>query len=765
MTLPASLAAIDRREVRCMSGKDQCIQPAHGMTRKRPRPARPDSPPPSPAPPVASVRPRSFAGDALVIAAVALGLRLVHVWQMRDTLFFSVLMGDSRGYDTWAREIASGDWLGREVFYQAPLYPYFLGTLYSLFGRDLLIVRLVQAGLGALACVAVGYAARRLIGWQAGFVAGLMLALYPPAIFFDGLIQKSVLDVVFMTLSIALVARLARADARPRLWIALGAALGALSLTRENAVVLVAVVIAWSLLCDRTRMKTAAGESSRSATSRLAPMIAVLAGLAIVLTPVLVRNYRVGGGFYLTTSQFGSNLFIGNNASADGSYVALRAGRGSPEYERIDAKALAEQATGRALTPGEVSDYWVGRTRDFITSQPDDWLRLMARKVRLLVSRTEVIDTESQESHAEYSGPLRALGSLWHFGIALPLAVLGAFVLWPERRRLWVLYAMAAGYALSVIAFFVVARYRHPLVPLILPFSAAGAIAIVSSFRRERRAPAVAFAFAALAAVFANWPLSQSGSAKAITENNLATALQDEGRLDEAIDRYKRALAFDGGYAPALNNLGTALRAAGRLDEAVATYGQALSASGDAANVHYNLGNALMARGDSVGAIVEFRAALAANPRFVEAMNNLGQALEASGQREQAIASFRQALALDDRSAVAHGNLANALASAGAVREAASHFERAAALDPANAAIRYDYGSMLLEAGLFDAAVNELRRAIQIKADYAEAHNNLGIALASQGRLSEAISYWEEAIRLKPDFADARQNLRKARGK
>ena len=763
-TPAASLAATDRREVRSMSGEDQCIQPAQGMTRKRPRPARPASPPPSPAPPVASP-PRRFAVDALVIAAVALLLRLVHVYQMQDTLFFSVLMGDSRGYDTWAREIASGDWLGREVFYQAPLYPYFLGTLYSLFGRDLLMVRLVQAGLGALSCVALGYAVRQLIGRQAGLVAGLMLALYAPAIFFDGLMQKSVLDVVFMTVSLALVARLACADPGPRLWFALGGALGALSLTRENALGLVVVVIAWSLLADRSPRTTAVGESSRGVLTRIAPMVAVLAGLAVVLTPVLVRNYRVGGSFHLTTSQFGTNLFIGNNAAADGSYVALRAGRGSPEYERVDATALAEQATGRTLTPGEVSDYWLGRTWDFITSQPAAWLRLMAHKVRLLASRTEVIDTESQESHAEYSWPLRALGSVWHFGIALPLAVLGAFVLWPERRRLWVLYAMAAGYALSVIAFFVVARYRHPLVPLLLPFSAAGAIAIVSSFRRERRAPVAAFAFAAVAAVVANWPLSLSGSAKAITENNLATALQEDGRLDEAIDRYKRALAFDATYAPALNNLGTALRAAGRLDEAVAIYGQALSSSSDAANVHYNLGNALMARGDAAGAIVAFRAALAASPRFVEAMNNLGQALEAAGQRGQAIDAFRQVLALDERSAMAHSNLANALASAGAVREAAPHFERAAALEPGNAAIRYDYGSMLIEAGLFDAAASELRRAIAIKPDYAEAYNNLGIALASQGRLSEAITQWQEAVRLKPDFIDARQNLERARRK
>ena len=72
-------------------------------------------------------------------------MRLVHVWQMRRSPFFTVLMGDSRGYDEWARRIAGGEWIGRDVFYQAPLYPYMLGVIYAIAGRHLLLVRLVQA--------------------------------------------------------------------------------------------------------------------------------------------------------------------------------------------------------------------------------------------------------------------------------------------------------------------------------------------------------------------------------------------------------------------------------------------------------------------------------------------------------------------------------------------------------------------------------------------------------------------------------------------
>ena len=68
---------------------------------------------------------------AAAIFVLALAVRLLHVWQIRSAPFFSVLMGDSRGYDEWAQRIAGGDWFGHEVFYQAPLYPYLLGVIYT----------------------------------------------------------------------------------------------------------------------------------------------------------------------------------------------------------------------------------------------------------------------------------------------------------------------------------------------------------------------------------------------------------------------------------------------------------------------------------------------------------------------------------------------------------------------------------------------------------------------------------------------------------
>src|SRR4029453_13158695 len=109
--------------------------------RKRAAPAAPAQSGHEPGLPPSPGRLPIFVG---LVAGVALLLRLVHVWQISRAPFFSVLMGDARGYDAWAQQIAAGDWIGRDVFYQAPLYPYFLGIIYSVAGHTLLGVRLVQ---------------------------------------------------------------------------------------------------------------------------------------------------------------------------------------------------------------------------------------------------------------------------------------------------------------------------------------------------------------------------------------------------------------------------------------------------------------------------------------------------------------------------------------------------------------------------------------------------------------------------------------------
>ena len=84
--------------------------------------------------------------------------------------------------------------------------------------------------------------------------------------------------------------------------------------------------------------------------------------------------------------------------------------------------------------------------------------------------------------------------------------------------------------------------------------------------------------------------------------NNLGNALKEQGKLDEAVACYRRALELKPDFAEAHNNLGIALKDQGKLDEAVACYRRALELKPDFAEAHDNLGGALEEIGDLRGA-------------------------------------------------------------------------------------------------------------------------------------------------------------------
>jgi len=703
------------------------------------------------------VRLDSFLPYALAIFLVSLVVRVLHLSQIRTAPFFTLLMGDAQSYHAWAQQIAGGDWIGSDVFYQAPLYPYFLGLVYTLLGDGPMIVRLCQAVIGSLACVFLAFAGWRLFSKPVGIVAGLMLAVYAPAIFFDGLIQKSVLDAFLLCLALALLSGLVAHPDRRWPWLWVGLTIGCLMLTRENAMVFVFAILFWLLWYQRHLAK-----------ERLVLAGFLLAGLAIVLLPVATRNKVVGGEFHLTTSQLGPNFYIGNNENASGIYQPLRPGRGDPRFERQDATELAERATGRELTPAAVSRYWTRRALAYIWTQPGDWVGLMGRKLMLAWNASEVADTEDQLSYADRSFVLRASSRVWHFGVLAPLALFGVWATWPRRNELTLVYLLLAAYTLALVAFAVIARYRYPLVPFLILFASAGVVSIgqLGQLLRTTPRPRLAWGVAATVAlaVFSNWPLYSMVRMRAVTDNNVGTELQARGELAEAIALYRDALAREPNYAVAHSNLGNALAANGQLDEAITHHRMALELTPDDADSHFNLANALTAQSELMDAISEFREALRIAPGFAEAHLNLGNAFVSLGQVEAAADHYRQAAELEPGFAKAHLNLGSAFVLLGQLEEAADHYRQAAELEPERVEAFNNLGQIATAQGHLDEGVARFREALEIDPDFADAHSNLGAVLQQIGEVDEAVTHFRRAVELRPESASAHNDLGMALG-
>ncbi|MBV9463961.1 MAG: glycosyltransferase family 39 protein [Verrucomicrobiae bacterium] len=537
---------------------------------------------------------------------------MAQVWR---SPVFELLVGDGFVYDRWAERIASGDWLGRSVFYQSPLYPYFMAVLYAIFGHAPGVVRVAQAILSSAACAALARAGGLFAPRFGGKWAGVLLALYGPALFFDAIIQKASLD-LFLTCATLWTVAEAWVEGKPRWSFAAGVACGLLALNRENALLLVPLIPAGFAIFDRER-----------AIPRMRMASWCLLGSACVLLPVGARNAVVGGEFHLTTSQFGPNFYIGNRPGADGLYHPLRTGRGSALLEQTDATELAEQALGRKLGPREVSDFWTEQTIRGIEKQPGAWAKLMLRKAVLVWNAREIPDSEDPILYRERSWILRSLSTVWNFAVLAPLAAAGLFATW-NWRRLWPVYVMLAGLWFSLALFFLFARYRFPLVPPLLVGAAVLPAALREFNGNWKRLAGPIAAFALMAAVAAA-PLAKVEHPAVLAHFNLGVTLAGRGRNAEAEAEYRKALAEMPAWFPARVNLAKVLADQGRGDEALAEYEKVLKAQPKNAYAHVNVGNLLLARGKAAEAREHFAAALRAEPGMPEAQAGLRAADQA----------------------------------------------------------------------------------------------------------------------------------------
>jgi len=641
------------------------------------------------------------------ILLLAFAFRFAYLLEATALPLFHTPISDAQAYWDWSDRIAAGDWLGDSVFYQAPLYPYFLALVKLVVGADPWNVRLIQIALGSLACGVLFLAGREFFSRRAGIVAGVLLALYPPAIFFDTLIQKANLGLVWMTLLLWLLARVQKRAGAWRTG-ATGLLLGLLMLTREETLLLVPVLAVWLLV----------GRPARSIGRRALGLGAFGLGLALVLLPVVWRNANVGGELVLTTSQAGTNFYIGNGPKAVGIYVPLKPGRGDPSYERADAIDLAEAALGRELTPQEVSSYWFDAAFAQIRSHPVQWLGLLLHKARLLVNWYEIPDAEDLYFFERSSHVLRVLGIALHLGVLLPLAAAGAVLCSARWRELAVLYAVLGALACGVIGFYLMARYRYPLVPGLALLGGAGLVAGFERVRARRwrdLAPAGGVLVAALA--LCNVTIYARDFQLAQSYHNSGVALEQQHRLAEAASAYREALRLQPSVVETWSALGEALRKLKRSDEAIDAFQEARRLQPEEWRHSLQIGVLWLEQQEFERAVGALRRATATAGAGDEAWKALASAAQNTGRWREASDAWRRARVLDPADPATQQELAFLLATCPdpAVRNGAEALAIAEAV--AAQADASDLGALDVlaaaqaENGRFDAALSTIRRA------------------------------------------------------
>ncbi len=267
-----------------------------------------------------------------------------------------------------------------------------------------------------------------------------------------------------------------------------------------------------------------------------------------------------------------------------------------------------------------------------------------------------------------------------------------------------------------------------------------------------------------------------------------------QGKLDQATQSYRQALALAPDDVGALVNLGFVLSEQQRDADARPLLERAIQLNAQQEDALYTLAVIDRRSGRLDACIEHLRAALAAKPDFTPCRIDLCQMLFDRGERDEAAAVVDAGLTLEPDSADLHFCRGNLQLAAGRGDDAATSFERALTIAPPHDAVRRQLGDLRLAQGQLEAALrayravhvslpaedaprlhklgmafhqrNSLPAAVQcyeaalaLQSTLAEAHGCLGAALQAQGQSDAAILQYEEAIRLKPDYATAHDSL------
>jgi tetratricopeptide (TPR) repeat protein/peroxiredoxin len=158
--------------------------------------------------------------------------------------------------------------------------------------------------------------------------------------------------------------------------------------------------------------------------------------------------------------------------------------------------------------------------------------------------------------------------------------------------------------------------------------------------------------------------------------NNLGVIATREGRVDEAVENFQRALQLSPDHLLSLDNLGNAYRLQKRGDDARKVLEHALAIAPDDPEANYSLGMVFAQANDSAKAYEYLQRALHARPAYPEALNNLGILYLRTDRRDQAVASFEECIRIAPAFDQAYLNLARVYAIEGARDQARGVLEQ-----------------------------------------------------------------------------------------
>jgi tetratricopeptide (TPR) repeat protein len=678
------------------------------------------------------------------IILVAIFLRAAYLVEILDAPDFDLPLADAAFKDYWARAMLSGDFtplpgtpdpeIETTPYVRPPAYPFFLAFVYLLSGGSYLAVRVIQMAVG-LGSIYLGFLlGRRLFAPAVGLLSAAFMAVYWVFIYFEGELNAPSL-LVFLFLSLVLLLMKWQERLTVRLALLTGLVFGLLILDRSETILLMPFLLLWAWWAS-------AAAQPRSQVIR--GLAAFVAAVVLCIAPVTLRNYVKSGEFVVISTIGGLNLYAGNNPQADGSFPNISFEPLFGVNKTVDhvifpqlVEALERKTGQENLQHSDLQRYFVKSALAYMAENPGRTLQLALRKALLFwgpkeVSSNKVIYFEKQHfTTLRYLPGFPLASGLFFAGVVMLLA---SFRSKWTRNRQWT-PEMRAGILIgglifisfaTYLIFFVVARFRVPLIPFFL---------IVGAYAVWR-----------LWQYWQNQEYGALGRWSLVTVAIIAACHIDVVGYEYDLPRwhFQRAGAYG---------------MKGEVDKAISELHAAVEAGGSEAWLYSELGFAYLVKGDYERSEKWLGKAIEIYPNLADAQNKYGLALLQLERFDEAEAAFQRALDADFTFIGAQVNLGSAYEKQGDYAQARAVFEEVLLKQPDNVDMDFRIGNLYALEGRHEEAAARLRKVVEAQPDHAQAWNYLGYELATLGQVDEAIVAYTTAVSVAPQFSLAHNNL------
>jgi hypothetical protein len=356
-----------------------------------------------------------------------------------------------------AERIFQGN-LEAEPFYRAMLYPAFLAC-FRFIGFTVEDLHQVASFTGVLFHI-LNTAIVGIMGFllwknpKSLYSIMLLYGLYPVALHFA--VEPLDITLAISFLSSALLFALAALERKTKTFLSLSCLfLGIGTVLRAN-ILPAAAIYFWFLGKKQYRSS----------------MLKALIFLAVPLLAAGMVNYFHSGQFMILPWQGAFNLYAANHENANGKYFQqtiflpdrdLSKNPARMESELLFFKAHPDRSQFKIT---EFNQYWQSKTLKAIKNNPSGWISLMFKKFYYLLNNFEQYNNKTYSFHKQLSPVLRF--NLLCFGLLLVIAFV---VIYHYRSKLWLLLIPLIFLSFGILAFYVSARFRLLLVPLLAVIS------------------------------------------------------------------------------------------------------------------------------------------------------------------------------------------------------------------------------------------------------------------------------------------------------